>query len=247
MMTLITKLKIGTVVLLASCTIATLTTISAAPPQEPAGADGGVRGKDRICMPDGVLMYVNIYSIGPDAHEAFLHNHAIVNILPEISRVRGVGSAAMLCDRRVAVRIHLNPERMRANNLSPEDIVHNLIGCTAVGGSARQAKENVLTYIGGRYSKPEEYENIILKASPDGDILRLKDVCAVGAGTQSCIDADINGHPSAAIVLRQVPGFNSGEVIEAVKRKLEEIKKVASLPGKDGFEQKSARVVAESL
>jgi multidrug efflux pump subunit AcrB len=89
----------------------------------------------------------------------------------------------------------------------------------------------LLTHIGGPYSKPEQYEEIVLKANPDGLILRLKDVCTVEAGTQSCIDGDVNGHSSVAIVLRRAPGVSTGDVTEAVQRKLEEIKKIASPSG----------------
>ncbi|HEY4311331.1 MAG TPA: efflux RND transporter permease subunit [Pirellulales bacterium] len=228
----ISKLKTGTVILLVSCAMASLTTVCAAPPQEPAGADGGVQGKDRLCMPAGALMYVNFYSTAPDVDRIFLYNYATVNILPEISRVRGIDSAAMLGD---AIRIRLNPDRMRANNLSPEDIINVLRTSSGIGQKTRYTEKNLLTHIGGPYSKPEQYEEVVLIANPDGLILRLKDVCTVEAGAQSCIDADFNGHPSVAIVLRQVPGVSADEVIGAVQRKLEEIKKAAS-PSGVGFD-----------
>ena len=78
----------------------------------------------------------------------------------------------------------------------------------------------------GRYNKPEQYENIILKANPDGEILRLKDVAEVELGSAFFdIYSDIDGHPSASIVLKQSPGSNAAAVIEEIKKKLEEIKK----------------------
>ncbi len=89
----------------------------------------------------------------------------------------------------------------------------------------------MLTYI-GRYNKPEQYENIILKANPDGEILRLKDVGEVELGPQFFdIYSDVDGHPAAAIVLKQAPGSNAADVIEAVKKKLEQIKEESFPPG----------------
>jgi hydrophobic/amphiphilic exporter-1 (mainly G- bacteria), HAE1 family len=89
----------------------------------------------------------------------------------------------------------------------------------------------VLTLI-GRYNKPEPYENIVLKANPDGEILRLKDVGEVELGAQFFdIYSDVDGHPSAALVLKQAPGSNAAEVIGAIKEELEQTKKESFPPG----------------
>ena len=100
-------------------------------------------------------------------------------------------------------------------------------------GKTSQSKEYVLTYI-GRFNKPEQYANIILRANPDGEILRLKDVGEVELGPQFFdIYSDINGHPAASIVLKQAPGSNAAEVIESIKTELEQIKKESFPPGMD--------------
>ena len=100
-------------------------------------------------------------------------------------------------------------------------------------GKTSQTIEYVLTWV-GRYNKPEQYENIILRANPEGEILRLKDVAKVELGSSFYdIYSDIDGHPSAAIVLKQTPGSNAADVIEEVKEKLEEIKKESFPPGMD--------------
>ena len=100
-------------------------------------------------------------------------------------------------------------------------------------GKTSQSNEYVLTYI-GRFNKPEQYENIILKANPDGEILRLKDVGQVELGPQFFdIYSDINGHPAASIILKQAPGSNAAEVIEEIKKELEQIKKESFPPGMD--------------
>ncbi len=100
-------------------------------------------------------------------------------------------------------------------------------------GRTSQSREYVLTYI-GRYNKPEQYANIILKANPEGEILRLKDVAEVELGSEFFdIYSDINGHPAASIILKQSPGSNAAEVIEEIKRELEQIKKESFPPGMD--------------
>ncbi len=86
----------------------------------------------------------------------------------------------------------------------------------------------------GRYNQPEQYENIILRANPHGEILRLKDVAKVELGSEFFdIYSNLDGHPSAAIVLKQTYGSNASEVIANVKAKLEEIKATTFPPGTD--------------
>src|SRR5260370_14062536 len=91
-------------------------------------------------------------------------------------------------------------------------------------GKTSQSIEYVLTYI-GRYNKPEQYGNIILKANPEGEILRLKDVAEVELGSEFFdIYSDINGHPAASIILKQSPGSNAAAVLKEIKRGLDKIK-----------------------
>jgi HAE1 family hydrophobic/amphiphilic exporter-1 len=180
-----------------------------------------------------MLMYVNIYSTEPSHDQNFLYNYAFVNLLPEIKRVRGVGSATILGSRQYAMRVWLNLDRMRAYNVSADDIMkavgeQSMIGSPGRLGQATgrtsQTVEYVLTWV-GRYNKPDQYENIVIKANPDGEILRLRDVAQVELGPSYYnIYSDIDGHPSAAIVLKQLPGTNAAVVIEEIKDLLEEIK-----------------------
>jgi HAE1 family hydrophobic/amphiphilic exporter-1 len=180
-----------------------------------------------------MLMYVNIYSTEASHDQNFLYNYAFVNLLPEIKRVRGVGSATILGSRQYAMRVWLNLDRMRAYNVSADDVMkavgeQSMIGSPGRLGQATgrtsQTVEYVLTWV-GRYNKPDQYENIVIKANPDGEILRLKDIAQVELGPSYYnIYSDIDGHPSAAIVLKQLPGTNAAVVIEEIKELLEEIK-----------------------
>ena len=187
-----------------------------------------------------MLMYVNVFSKEPGVDQTFLYNFAQVNVLQVIRRVRGIGSATILGSREFAMRVWLKPDRLRAYNMSTEDVMKALAEQSIIGSPGRlgqatgrtsQTIEYVLTYK-GRFNKPEEYENVAIKANSDGQILHLKDVADIELGARFFdIYSDINGYPSAAIVLKQSPGSNAVEVIAEVKRQLEEIKRETFPPG----------------
>ena len=189
-----------------------------------------------------MLMYVNIFSTDPGHDQNFLYNYGFVNLLPEIKRVRGIGSASILGSRQFAMRVWLNLERMRAYNLSADDVMKAVGDQSMIGSPGRlgqatgkrsQSIEYVLTWV-GRYSKPEQYENIILRANSKGELIRLKDVAEVELGSSFYdLYSDIDGNPSAAIVLKQLPGSNAATVIEEVKKKLEQIKEESFPPAMD--------------
>ncbi len=180
-----------------------------------------------------MLMYVNLFSEDEASDEKFLYNFANIHLLPEIRRIKGIGQASILGARQYAMRIWLNPDRMRAYNIASEDVLKAVDEQSVIGrpgrigrssGKQSQSLEYVLTYQ-GRYNKPEQYENIILKANHEGETLYLKDVAKVELGSEFFdIYSNVDGHPSAAIVLKQTYGSNASEVIEEVKEKLEELK-----------------------
>ncbi|MCB1355698.1 MAG: efflux RND transporter permease subunit, partial [Maritimibacter sp.] len=189
-----------------------------------------------------MLMYVNVFSKDPNVDQNFLYNYATVNILNEIKRIQGVGRATILGNRSYAMRVELDLERMRAYKVDAEDVMEALAEQSMIGspgrlgqatGQTSQTLEYVLTWV-GRYKTPEEYENIILKANPEGEILRIKDVAKVSLGSSFYdLYSDIDGYPSAAIVLKQTPGSNAAEVIKKVKEKVEQIKQESFPPGMD--------------
>ena len=218
-----------------------------------------------------MLMYVNIYSKDPKADQKDLFNFANNQVMPVLKRIQGMGIPTNLGNRTFAMRIWLNPERMRAYKISTEDVMDALAEQSVIGSPGRlgqatgmtsQSREYVLTYV-GRYTKAEQYGNIILRADTDGKILHLKDVCgikdplslrqrtalsaAVGIAPVPLkprdgielgseffdIYSDIDGHPAASIILKQAPGSNAAEVIKEIKRNLEQIKEEQFPPGMD--------------
>ncbi|KAA6440367.1 efflux RND transporter permease subunit [Dyadobacter flavalbus] len=188
-----------------------------------------------------MLMYVNLYSKEKSIDEKFLFNYATVKMIPEIQRTKGIARAQILGSRRYAMRLWLNPERMRAYNVSTEEVMKAVGEQSIVGrpgrigqssGIAAQSLEYVLTYK-GRYDKPEEYENIIIRANPAGESIHLRDIAKVELGSEFFdIYSNLDGHPSAAIVLRQNYGSNASDVIEEVKKKLD-VMKASFPPGVD--------------
>ncbi len=180
-----------------------------------------------------MLMYINLYSTEKGADQKFLFNFAYASILPELQRIKGVAAADILGSRGYAMRVWLNPDRMRAYKVSTEEVMkaiddQSLIGRPGRLGQASGLSSNALEYTltyKGRYNKPEEYENIILRANAEGEVIHLKDVATVELGSEFFdIYSNLDGNPSAAIVLKQTLGSNARDVIADVKAKLNELK-----------------------
>lgn len=180
-----------------------------------------------------MLMYVNLYSKDKNADEKFLYNYANTSIIPELQRINGMGRAQILGSRKYAMRIWLKPDRMRAYKVSTDDVMNAIDEQSVIGrpgrlgqssGKEAQSLEYVLSYK-GRFNKPEEYEDIIIRANSDGEILKLKDIASVELGSEFFdIYSNKDGYPSASIVLKQNIGSNASKVIEDVKVKLDEMK-----------------------
>ena len=185
-------------------------------------------------MQPSMLMYLNLYSKDNKVDEKFLFNYANTFILPELQRIKGMGFAQAIGSRSFAIRVWLNPERMRAYNISAKDVLKAMdeqsvlarpgrVGLSS--GKSAQSQEYVFTYKGW-YNTPEQYNEIILRANADGEILKLKDIAKVEVGSEFVdIYSNKDGHPSASLVLKQNPGSNAKIVIEDVKTKLAELKK----------------------
>ncbi|RZK38153.1 MAG: hydrophobe/amphiphile efflux-1 family RND transporter, partial [Hymenobacter sp.] len=188
-----------------------------------------------------MLMYVNLYSKDKGTDMKYLFNYAGVNMIPEIQRINGIGRATILGSRQYAMRIWLKPDRMRAYNISADDVMKSLGDQSVIGSPGRigrsdggraEALEYVLTYQ-GRFNDVDQYKNVILKANANGEMLRLKDVADVSLGSEFYdIYSNLDGYPSAAIMLKQTYGSNASDVITSVKEKLAELKKTMP-PGMD--------------
>ncbi|THV57924.1 efflux RND transporter permease subunit [Chryseobacterium candidae] len=181
-----------------------------------------------------MLMYINLYSDDPKADQKFLFNYADINVMSELRRVSGVGFADILGTREYAMRIWLKPDRLTAYNISADEVMESLNeqsleaspGKTGESSGKRsQSFEYVLKYP-GRFNNEKDYGNIILKAKPNGESVRLKDVADIEFGSSMYdIYSTLNGKPSAAITVKQSYGSNASEVIKNVKALMKDLEK----------------------
>lgn len=181
-----------------------------------------------------MLMYVNLYSDSDSFNQKYLFNYAYTKLIPEIQRITGVANATLLGSRTYAMRLWLKPDRMRAYNISADEVVDAVKQQSLIArpgrlgissGKKAQSTEYVLNYV-GRYTEPEQYENIIIKSSGFGEMVKLKDIATVELGSEFYdIYTNLDGKPSASIILKQTPTSNGREVIKKVKEKIRELSK----------------------
>ncbi len=196
-----------------------------------------------IVMPvqPSMLMYVNLFSTDKNADEKFLYNYANVFLLPELKRITGIGQARILGSRQFAMRIWLNPDRMRAYSVSTSEVM-DAVGDQSIiarpgrlgqsSGKSAQSMEYVLVYE-GRYNEPAQYENIIIRASASGETLYLKDIAKIELDSEFFnIYSNVDGYPAAAILFKQTDGSNASTVIAQIKSTLEALKE-SFPPGMD--------------
>lgn len=181
-----------------------------------------------------MLMYVNFFSTDKNYDQKFLFNYANTYVVPEVQRISGVGRSEIIGSRAFSIRVWLNPDRMRAYNISSDEVLTAIDEQSVLGrpgrvgissGKTAQSLEYVFTYKGW-YNTPDQYKDIVIRANSDGEILRLKDIANVEVGSEFVdIYTNKDGYPSASLVLKQNPGSNSNKIIDEVKAKLEELKK----------------------
>jgi HAE1 family hydrophobic/amphiphilic exporter-1 len=182
-----------------------------------------------------MLMYVNLFSEkGKSIDEKFLYNYAYTKIVPELQRINGIARANILGSRKYAMRVWLKPDRMRAYKISAEEVLEAMDEQSLIArpgrlgrssGKSAQSLEYVLTYK-GRYNEPDQYKDIVIKSTDQGEIVKLRDIADVELGSEFFdIYSNLDGKPSSSIVLKQTQGSNGSEVIRQVKEKLQELEK----------------------
>ncbi|KAF2338455.1 efflux RND transporter permease subunit [Flavobacterium tistrianum] len=187
---------------------------------------------------NSMLMYLNITSTDKTQDEQFIFNFTDINILQELKRIDGVGRAEIMGQKEYSMRVWLDPEKMLSYNISANEVIaslqkQNISAAPGKVGEGSGQMNNQLQYVikyGGKFFEPKQYEEIPLRANPDGTILRLKDISKIEFGAMSYgMVSKTDGKPSASIMLKQRPGSNASEVIASVKEKMAELK-VSSFP-----------------
>ena len=162
--------------------------------------------------------------------ERFLSNYLKINIEPRLSRIAGVGEVDVR-GADYSLRIWLDPAKMAKYSLVPKDIsaVLSEQNLEAATGTLGADSDNTFRYTlkyRGRYDKEEDYANMVIRADSDGTLLRLKDVGTVELGSKSYdYIGKVNGHPGTTLMISQTSGSNANEIIDAIDKELEEIRK----------------------
>lgn len=182
---------------------------------------------------NSTLKSITLYSPDDTYDAKFLTNYMKINIEPQISRIAGVGEVNIF-SAEYAMRIWLDPLKMSQYSLVPADIDkvladQNIESPTGtLGAESTSTFQYVLKYR-GRYEDVEEYENLVVKANPDGTVLRLKDIATIELGAVNyAMLSQTSGHPGANAMIAQTAGSNANEVIIEIDRTLDEIR--ANLP-----------------
>ncbi|MDE6392640.1 MAG: efflux RND transporter permease subunit [Muribaculaceae bacterium] len=182
---------------------------------------------------NSTLKSITLYSPDDRFDSNFLTNYMKINIEPRISRIPGVGEVNIF-SAEYAMRIWLDPARMSQYGLVPADIdkvlsEQNIESPTGTLGSESATTFQYVLKYRGRYENKEEYENLVVKALPDGGVLRLKDVADVELGAVNyAMISQTSGHPGANAMIAQTAGSNANEVIIEIDKTLDEIRE--SLP-----------------
>ncbi len=166
-----------------------------------------------------MLLVFSLYSSDDKYDNEFLENYAKINVIPEVQRVPGVGDA-MVMGSDYSMRIWLKPEIMAQYHLMPTDISAALAeqNIEAAPGSLGERGNQTFQYTlkyKGRLQSQEEFENIVIRATADGEVLRLKDVANVELGRLTYGFANkTNGHPSVTAIIFQTAGSNTIQIIQ---------------------------------
>jgi len=180
---------------------------------------------------NSMIMVPLIYSDDSTYDETFLQNYSKINILPELQRVPGVGQAMVFGAKDYSMRIWLKPDRLTANNLSTTDVLNaireqNLEAAPGrFGQGSTAAFEYILKYK-GKLSQNADYENIILKSSLDGSVVKLKDVARVEFGAFAySANTHVSGKPGIGLALFQTAGSNANDILTAAEEVMEKAAK----------------------
>lgn len=179
-----------------------------------------------------MLQVLSVFSPDGLYDTVYISNYALVNIIDDLKRLPGVGDAVVFGAQDYSIRIWIRPDRLAQLGLTPSDIAAAVREQNAQFAAGAIGKDPLSSPVAlsytvitqGRMTDPEEFGNIILRANPDGTILRLKDVARLELGAQSySLRAKNNGKPSVALGIYLSPGANALETAEVVSNKMKEL------------------------
>ncbi len=205
------------------------------------------------------IKQIAVYSPDSTFDRSFLANYTKINIEPRLSRIPGVGEVNVM-GADYSMRIWLDPLKMANYGLTPADVTNVLneqnveVATGTLGAESENTFQYVLKYR-GRYEEEQEYEQLVVRSLPDGDVLRIGDIARVELGSQNYnIIGETNGSPGVNISINQVAGSNANEIIKQIDAEVEEIRKslppdivIEDLESKKDFLDASIASVVETL
>lgn len=183
---------------------------------------------------NSILQVVMMKSDTERYDTVYVSNYALLNVLDEIKRIKGVGSASLFASQDYSMRIWLSPDKLADHNLTPQDVITAIQEQNsqfAAGQFGQEPMDEAQPYTysvntKGRLINKEEFGNIILKSDSDTAMLKLKDVARIELGAQDySVSSQFNGEKSVAFAVYLQPGANALETAEAVQAKMEELSK----------------------
>ena len=177
------------------------------------------------------LMLISLYSPSGVYDSKFLANYAYINLYDPLSRVPGIGSVQVFGAGKYAMRLWVKPDQLAKLSITVPEIISAIQSQNTVNPAGQIGGEPVpqgqeFTYsvrAQGRLTTPEDFEQIVVRAAPDGGIVRVKDVARVELGSQDyTVVSHLDGKPSAIVAVYQLPGSNAVQAAEGVKKLLAE-------------------------
>ena len=180
-----------------------------------------------------LLQVIAVYAPKGDRDALFLSNFATINLLDTLKRVPGVGEASLFGPLDYSMRVWLKLDRMSSLDITADDVVKAVQAQNAQAAVGRigaaplsddvEFQLNIATQ--GRLTTVPEFENIVVRATPDGGLVRIKDIARVELGAKSSDQqARYNGAPATGIAIYQLPGANALATAQGVRHALEELK-----------------------
>jgi multidrug efflux pump subunit AcrB len=177
------------------------------------------------------LMLVGLTSPDNRFDDLYLSNYATINVKDELARLPGVGDVALFGQREYRIQVAFDPDKLAARQLSATDVVTAIrqqnvqVAAGAIGQALPKGQQFQLTINAiGRLTELEQIESIILKATPDGSIVRLKDVAQIALGSTEESSAKLNGKPAVILSIHALPNAQPSDASRAVRDKLAEIR-----------------------
>ena len=177
-----------------------------------------------------MLVVFSLYDETDTYSESFIENYAKINLIPQVQRVQGVGDANVL-GQDYSMRIWLRPDVMAQYKLVPGDVSAALAeqNVEAAPGQFGERSNQTFQYTiryKGRLQQPEEFENIVIKSLPDGEVLRLKDIAEIQLDRLGYNFTNrVDGHKSVTCIVYQMAGTNATQTISDIEALLDEASK----------------------